>query len=102
MMFAANKKLPAATSLGGVRFVTATAIGSAMIAMMPVGAMAQMRDNATVVQTEEVAQVKLSSEIYNFDIAAQPIGAALVAFSRISGIDVVVDGVLPKAQSARP
>ena len=97
MMFAANKKLPAATSLGGVCFVTATAIGSAMIAMMPVGAMAQMRDNATVVQTEEVAQVKLSSEIYNFDIAAQPIGAALVAFSRISGIDVVVDGVLPES-----
>jgi len=96
-MFAANKKLPAATSLGGVRFVTATAIGSAMIAMMPVGAMAQMRDNATVVQTEEVAQVKLSSEIYDFDIAAQPIGAALVAFSRISGIDVVVDGVLPES-----
>lgn len=96
-MFAANKKLPAATSLGGVRFVTATAIGSAMIAMMPVGAMAQMQDNATVVQTEEVAQVKLSSEIYDFDIAAQPIGAALVAFSRISGIDVVVDGVLPES-----
>ncbi|PKR50052.1 TonB-dependent receptor [Thalassospira povalilytica] len=96
-MFAANKKLPAATSLGGVRFVTATAIGSAMIAMMPFGAMAQMRDNATVVQTEEVAQVKLSSEIYDFDIAAQPIGAALVAFSRISGIDVVVDGVLPES-----
>ncbi|URK16606.1 TonB-dependent receptor [Thalassospira sp. GO-4] len=96
-MFAANKKLPAATSLGGVRFVTATAIGSAMIAMMPVGAMAQMQDNATVVQTEEVAQVKLSSEIYDFDIAAQPIGGALVAFSRISGIDVVVDGVLPES-----
>ena len=96
-MFAANKKLPAATSLGGVRFVTATAIGSTMIAMMPFGAMAQMQDNATVVQTEEVAQVKLSSEIYDFDIAAQPIGAALVAFSRISGIDVVVDGVLPES-----
>ena len=87
------------TSLGDVRTIAFSALGSSMIALMPLAVGAQPLMPQQVSKTE-IAQAAtgaatLSNDVYSFDIAAQPLATALVYFSRASGVDVAVDGTLP-------
>ena len=90
------------TPIGGVRTIALTAVGSGMIALMPLAVGAQTRGAEILQQANkaEIAQVAeegvtLSNDMLSFDISAQPLAMALVNFSRVSGIDVAVDGTLP-------
>ncbi|MBX2832429.1 MAG: TonB-dependent hemoglobin/transferrin/lactoferrin family receptor [Rhodospirillales bacterium] len=84
-----------AGSLGVTRVIAATALGTVLFAFVPINALAQSSDAVSVKPTSEVAQVTLPSQPRLFDIEAQSLGQALVVFSRISGVDVVINGVLP-------
>ncbi|NIZ00840.1 TonB-dependent receptor [Thalassospira lucentensis] len=92
------------TSLGGFGLVALTAFGAAVMPS-PSNAQSQKVTVSQSVDTVEAAQAAagsavLPNTVYRFDIDAQPLATALVAFSRISGIDVVLDGRLPEgAQS---
>lgn len=90
------------TPIGGVRTIALTAVGSGMIALLPLAVGAQTRGAEILQQANkaEIAQaaeggVTLSNDMLSFDISAQPLAMALVNFSRVSGIDVAVDGTLP-------
>ncbi len=95
--------LKSGTSLTGVKALALGALGGGLLSIAPVIAIAQTDDSAksTLHSTLEVAQEpmslsgSLSGETRTFDIEAQPLAMALVSFSRISGIDVAIDGVLP-------
>lgn len=95
--------LKSRTSLGDVRTIAFSALGSSMIALMPLAVAAQARDAEMLQQVSktEIAQaatgaVTLSNDVYSFDIAGQSLATALVHFSRISGVDVILDGLLPE------
>lgn len=83
------------TSLGGVRTIAATALGGALLAFVPVAVLAQTAAQITGGSVPELGQAGLSEQSFEFDIESQSLGRALVVFSRVSGIDVVVDGALP-------
>jgi len=94
--------LKSGTSLGDVRALVFGALGCGLIAMVPVGAVAQSIEKpaADMPSAFEIAQNNssssaLSNETHAFDIESQPLAMALVAFSRISGVDVAIDGSLP-------
>ena len=94
--------LKSGTSLGGVKVLAIGALGYGLIAMAPAGAAAQSieKSAADMPSAFEIAQNNssssaLSNETHAFDIESQPLAMALVAFSRISGVDVAIDGSLP-------
>ncbi|WP_297018414.1 TonB-dependent receptor [Thalassospira sp.] len=94
--------LKTGTSLGDVTALAFGALGCGLIAIAPVGAAAQSieKTSADMPSAFEIAQANssssaLSNETHAFDIAPQPLAMALVAFSRISGVDVAIDGSLP-------
>lgn len=84
------------SSLGEVNMIAATALGTALLAFVPGVALAQPTEHIAGNAVPEIGQASLPAQSYEFDIESQSLGRALVAFSRISGIDVVVDGTLPE------
>ena len=100
-----NKNLLGATTSLGRSHLFVAAILSAGIVMSASGfAVAQAQSkNESLLQTREgpeLAQAdtgpaRLQAGQHRFDIEAQSLSSALVVFSRISGVDVVFDGVLP-------
>lgn len=98
--------LKSGTSMGGGKTLAMGALavfGSSMIAFAPSLAMAEAAktDVNALKRVQEVAQqtsgqVAFSQRALSFDVDAQPIAMALVSFSRISGIDVAIDGALPE------
>lgn len=86
--------------LGETSNFAATALGGALLVLVPGIALAQAPASIGQSKPSEVAQAQLPSAPLDFEIAAQDLDRALVAFSRISGIDVVINGILPeRAQS---
>ncbi len=100
-----NKNLlGATTSLGRLHLVVAAILSAGIVMSAPGFAVAQAQSkNENLLQTREgpeLAQAdtgpaRLQAGQHRFDIEAQSLSSALVVFSRISGVDVVFDGVLP-------
>ncbi len=101
-----KKALKSGTSVGGGKTLAIGALavfGGSMIAIAPSLAMAEVAkmDAKAQQRVQEVAQqssgqAALLQRVLSFDVNAQPIAMALVSFSRISGIDVAIDGALPE------
>lgn len=100
-----NKNLlGATTSLGRSHLVVAAILSAGIVMSAPGSTVAQAQSkNENLLQTREgpeLAQAdtgpaRLQAGQHRFDIEARPLSSALVVFSRISGVDVVFDGVLP-------
>ncbi|MCC9621282.1 TonB-dependent hemoglobin/transferrin/lactoferrin family receptor [Thalassospira sp. MA62] len=80
--------------------IASTALAGVLLGLIPGMALAQVAGGSTATDAPEIAQAELTSATQDYAIAAQDLDGALIAFSRVSGIDVVVNGVLPEqAQS---
>ncbi|PKR54746.1 TonB-dependent receptor [Thalassospira marina] len=81
--------------------LAATALSGCLLVVMPHMVLAASTDVGTVpeaaiatVTATELAQAVSSDPSFRFDIPAQTLTSALVEYSRITGIDVVIDGDL--------
>ncbi|WP_114086467.1 TonB-dependent receptor [Thalassospira profundimaris] len=76
--------------------LAATALCGCLLAFIPQGALAGTDVGADARPArDELAQSGTLDQSYRFDIPAQKLALALVEYSKITGIDVVVDGSLP-------
>jgi len=105
MDFVGAGAVPSLSGVKGVRrkkqfsstWIAATALSGCLMVIAPAPVQAGSNEDAFGNKLVELAQSGDLSRVYYFDIPAENLASALVKYSQISGIDVVVDGSLPTA-----
>ncbi|OSQ46009.1 TonB-dependent receptor [Thalassospira sp. MCCC 1A01428] len=82
--------------------MAATALSGCLMVIAPAPVQAGSNEDAFGNKLVELAQSGDLSRVYYFDIPAENLASALVKYSQISGIDVVVDGSLPAGHLTNP
>lgn len=110
MDFVGAGAVPSLSGVKGVRrkkqfsstWIAATALSGCLMVIAPAPVQAGSNEDAFGNKLVELAQSGDLSRVYYFDIPAEKLASALVKYSQISGIDVVVDGSLPAGHLTNP